>query len=209
MRPKGDPSAMVRALIEPGMVAVDVGASNGCFTKVLLDGVGLSGAVHAIEPHPEHHKAFAERCFPPNVTLHKGVALDRTGSVNVFLAHNTQETTVYEKVLDKWDAAPLVPCWRLDDLVPQANLVKIDAQGAEGAILAGAQHLLSRCDAWIIELWPRGLEAAGESAQRLVTALVMGGLEPHWADGEVITLSNLQHWQENAKQEYVNITATR
>src|SRR4051812_25321597 len=45
--------AVVRKLIEPGSVAVDLGANIGVYTKVLSELVGAEGRVLSVEPIPQ------------------------------------------------------------------------------------------------------------------------------------------------------------
>src|SRR6266508_2628239 len=46
---------LVERLLRPGMVFIDVGANIGQYTLVASGSVGMSGRVHAFEPHPAMH----------------------------------------------------------------------------------------------------------------------------------------------------------
>ena len=50
-------------------------------------------------------------------------------------------------------------------------VVKLDVQGQECAVLRGAQDLIKRVDALLIEVWPYGLARAGETMESLAGLL--------------------------------------
>jgi hypothetical protein len=65
-------------------------------------------------------------------------------------------------------------------LLPPVDLIKIDAQGAEGRIFEGARRLLKRDKPLLIfELWPHGLRAAGTDGTRLLDDLAGLGYHFH------------------------------
>lgn len=69
-----------------------------------------------------------------------------------------------------------VPCWALDDyILPDrpVNLVKIDVQGFELAVLRGAARVLeTNADIVVLlEFWPHGFRAAGDTPMALVDYL--------------------------------------
>jgi hypothetical protein len=71
------------------------------------------------------------------------------------------------------DAGPhsiLVETQRLDDLLRAEALerpvvMKVDAQGSEVGVFAGAHETLARTDFLITEYWPRGIVDHGDDAQ--------------------------------------------
>src|SRR6185436_14986864 len=73
------------------------------------------------------------------------------------------------------DSLP-VPTWTLDDWIAHygidvaaVSLIKVDTQGWESHVLAGATQLLSaHHPAWVIEVSPRHLQAAGTPLATLI-----------------------------------------
>jgi len=136
--------AMLRH-IRPGMVCYDVGANVGFYTLFFSHLVGIGGRVLAFEP------------FPRNVALlRRHIELNHCANVTVFDAAvaDREGTTLFEeapsasmgRVSDHGSLA--VECRRLDKVIsegfPPPDLIKIDVEGAEGAVLAGAVEMLQK-----------------------------------------------------------------
>lgn len=69
-----------------------------------------------------------------------------------------------------------VRCERLDDLIDASALakpiaLKLDVQGAEAKVLAGATRTLEHVSTVVLEYWPRGLLRAGDHAEQLEALL--------------------------------------
>ena len=54
-------------------------------------------------------------------------------------------------------------------VLDEIALVKVDTQGSEGRILAGALEVLEAPVPWLMEFWPEGLRAAGTSPDNFVS----------------------------------------
>ena len=154
---------VIDRLVRPGMVAVDVGASNGTFSVRMLQLVGRSGHVYAVEPHPGNASALMQlerryrrfRYLPVAASdvngagtlvtpLHDGVA--HTGLSS--LAHDAPTGTAVH-----------VPLRRLDDLLAEerrpVGFVKVDVEGHERAVLAGATRTLQSRPPILVEIEQR------------------------------------------------------
>ena len=70
-------------------------------------------------------------------------------------------------------------CERCD--IERLALLKVDVEGAEGRVLAGAQGLLARgaIDVLLIEVSDNTLEHASETARALLARLEEVGMRPH------------------------------
>lgn len=204
-RPKGKIQDWIGAHLTLGQTGVDVGASDGTFCQYMSDAVGPTGKVIAIEPLLEHQRQIRARELP-NLTLYCGAVRNAPGDLTLYECG--QESSLYAEACNSPRGQSVVTTWRLDDLVDQADLVKLDTQGAEVAILDGAPRLLRTCPTWIVELWPKGLTAARATGQQLVERFWDAGFTVRWADDETMTQTNYDDW-EGSGQVYVNILATR
>ncbi len=156
--------------LAPGAVVVDVGANLGYYTCIAAKAVGPNGHVHAVEPTPDTVQLLNRNVAingAGNVTVHEVAAASESGerafnltevsdSNNLYSGHpnaDTRETVTVKAV-------------RLDDLVEgRADLIKVDAEGAEPEVLAGMEDLLSRSSGarLLIEWNPACLRSAGFS----------------------------------------------
>lgn len=138
--------------VKPGMRVVDVGANYGYYTLLMGDAVGEAGQVIAVEPNPDAAvllaesvtlNGFASRTYlvPQALGAAEGTALlfapDGEPKNALLVSHaglpggQTQEVLV-----TTLDALALAG--------PRVDLIKIDAEGAEQAIVAGMQGVLAR-----------------------------------------------------------------
>ena len=174
--------------LQPGMTVVDVGANIGYFTLLSATKVGASGRIVAYEPTPR----IAAR-------LRENVELNRSAMVEVVeAAVSDRESTMtfYESPEDPeannlyHGGSPVtVRAVKLDeDLsrrgVERVHLLKIDAEGAEVDVLAGARELLRSCaiDAILVEANPVTLRSAGKSCAELRAVLQSFGYSCHTID---------------------------
>ncbi len=141
---------LLRSMVQPGSIILDVGANIGTFTLPLSRAVGSNGAVHAFEPHPR----LRER-------LIMNVALNNLRNVSVCdfaLGLTPGKATLYGSITANQGMASLRPQPGVEEPFPcdvdtidhyvtksflnRVDLIKIDAQGADFSILAGAKSTL-------------------------------------------------------------------
>lgn len=164
-----------------GTVMIDVGANIGT-TSIVRAILGDVQRVYAIEPEPLN---FA--CLVRNIVVNglQGFVLpdacaisSRTGQgllrqASSLGAHRLLDDKAMRR--GREDSFP-VPTSTLDDWiarygidVPAVSLIKVDVQGWESHVLAGATGLLSAHHAgWVIEVSPRHLEAAHTPLPHLI-----------------------------------------
>lgn len=137
-------------LIKPGMVVADIGANHGYFSVLMSELVGPDGFVHSFEPNPrlaqlvEHSLAingYAARSAVHNVAL-----AETDGAQMALIIPPQQESKAHiEPITDDLpDHATILRTRRLDseDSWSQIELAKIDVEGAEQLLWAGAKGLL-------------------------------------------------------------------
>lgn len=154
----------------PGWTVLDVGANAGYFAVVTADAGGPDSKVVAFEPNPQIRELL-ERTVTLNsqaaITIVAAACGDTSGSVDLHLSPDPRNSGL-STVLDTLDEAVriTVPLLRLDEYCAErgieADLIKIDVEGAEEMVLRGAEGLL-RGDHppkhVICEVWPRSREA--------------------------------------------------
>jgi FkbM family methyltransferase len=116
-------------------VAVDVGAHIGIWSRELAK---TFGRVHAFEPVRENFDCLTNN-VPTNVACYNMAVSQFPGSVAMQLPAQGNS--------GQWHVAGVgdVPCVRLDDLPFDAlDLLKLDVEGCEGYVVAGAVDTLIR-----------------------------------------------------------------
>ncbi len=167
-----------RQFVTEGMTVLDVGAYIGMFTCLFGRLVGRSGQVHAFEPSPRTYERLAENVALnglDNVVLNREAVFSHreTRPLFVYPAPLESLSSLVRERVDRSDGTvnPLdrvaVRTVTLDDYclrhgINSIDLVKVDAEGAEEAILAGAGALLRRAGirALLFEIGPQSAELA-------------------------------------------------
>jgi FkbM family methyltransferase len=122
-----------------------------------------------------------------NVRAVNIAASDRSGKVRLFRGpdHNFGETSLFEapgfQPEGEVEAAPLGAILKPGDL-EKARVIKIDVEGAEGAVLPGLIPLMSSSRPnleLIVEFHPQFLREPGESADELVMGMAAIGFQAY------------------------------
>jgi len=134
------------AAVRPGMVCYDVGANVGFYTLLFSELTGIRGTVAAFEPLPRNCRLLRRHLSLngcANVVVHELALGDLDGMARFDdAAGHTQGHLSAAGVLE-------VRCARIDTLVAAGaiappDLMKMDVEGAEAAVLKGAAEVLSR-----------------------------------------------------------------
>ena len=170
--------------VSEGMTVLDIGANVGAVTTVAAECVGASGRVIAYEPSPASACSltarFAER---PHVEVRQAALSDRTGDADFYVdASKSTSSTLFAGAIGPFRDRIRVTVRTLDaelSTLPPVDVIKVDAQGAEGRIFEAARRLLKRDKPLLIfELWPHGLRAAGTEPAQVLDRL--SGLGYHF-----------------------------
>ena len=172
--------ALLDKLLTPGMVFLDAGANEGWYTVFAAHRVGNTGTVWAFEPSTremEHLAANVRLNGLANVRPFCLALADEDTHAELLVAgnehsgHNTLGQLVYESELSSREP---VLVRRLDSLLQENSLdrldfLKIDTEGAEARVLAGARAALSRFRPLILlEVNDPSLKAQGSSRESLI-----------------------------------------
>jgi FkbM family methyltransferase len=136
---------------------LDIGANIGVMT-VLLAQQARHGMVHAFEPMPVNFgvlERVVSRSGLTNVTTYPWALGATYGTVEMFMPversvvlHGLSHV-INKEDTEKEGSRAKVPCWRLDDLVERfasglgVTAIKIDVEGYEHAVFAGARQLIA------------------------------------------------------------------
>jgi FkbM family methyltransferase len=145
-----DVSAVFRAILQPGMGVLDLGANIGYFAMLAGSLVGPSGYVLAVEPNPANVRLM-EASRRANgfdqVTICQSAAGPQTGLLVLNASHSNGTTAGLPDDMNAMLGAEIVPCLRPDALVPpgkRIDLIKIDVEGAEYKALSGCTGIIAR-----------------------------------------------------------------
>jgi FkbM family methyltransferase len=180
---------VLRSLLRPGAVCLDVGANAGIVSLAASRWVGPGGRVYAFEPSGREFARLRdnlERNRAANVTPIRAAASSRHGTARLRVADASSgglntlgDAFPYEGVgVLQFEDVDLV---MLDDFVerqqvPSVSVIKLDAEGSEGEALTGASRLLVRDrPALIVEVFARTLQTMGWTVPRLEALLAQSG----------------------------------
>lgn len=184
----------VNSAVRPGDTVWDIGANLGLYTTRFLERVGPFGQVVAFEPVAACFAQLRERfANSPQIKLKNMAVGDADGRITMSLESDplaathrvveAQNPAVGNLVqVDVRSAASIIA----DEPRLFPNVVKIDVEGHEGAVLDGMQSLLAdrrlRCIG--IEVHFGLLDDRGESARpkQIEKTLIQHGFQVRWTD---------------------------
>jgi len=172
--------------VKSGMHVVDIGSNIGYYTLLFARCVGDQGRVIAFEPDPFNRKllerSLMEGGMSDRVTVTGAAVGDHVGVCRLHrdANHRGLHSLSPQNLIAGDEAADIdVPLVTLDAVCGSPggcappDFIKIDAQGAEGAILRGGTKTLgeARHMTLMIELWPFGLLNCGSSLEEVLECL--------------------------------------
>jgi FkbM family methyltransferase len=214
-------TALLLGWLAPGMTFVDIGAHVGYYTVLAARRVSPGGLVFAFEPSPRNYELLLANVWRnelTNVVCFPWAVSDHMGFLDLFLdERNTGDNRLFQGDRGPGVRVRAVALDTLPSIRPPIDVVKIDVQGAEEAVIEGMKHLLSRSpNARItLEYWPFGLRALGRDERRALEYYrslgyrlrVQNPEEPgieEWADDEI-----LAHCSKNDGELHTNLVLTR
>lgn len=138
----------LKKVLQRGMTFVDVGANIGFFTLLGAQSVGELGKVIAVEPNSENCRLImlsVQRNKMTNVKLLSLALGAETGTAFFTPAMGSNGTLQPESETSLLGPnCTIVPLAPLDALVNEhVDVIKMDAEGAEGSVLKGAVELIA------------------------------------------------------------------
>ena len=194
---ESETSNFIGSILQPGDTFIDIGAHVGYFTMLASTLVGPAGAVYCFEPELSNYAHLLEHIeinAASNVRpLHMAVGAS-PGTADFFVnADNDGGHALWEvgrhPFNERTRQAPVarkVFVTSLDHIFEQRDMrtlkaIKIDAEGAEFAILVGARELLrrTRIPFIVAEINRFGLESMGASERHVREFMTELGYETY------------------------------
>lgn len=172
--------------IKKGDIALDVGAMIGYFTIIFSKLVGEDGKVFAFEPHPGNFdilKKNIEINHCKNVIPIQKALSNKNGRVRLHCYDSNKGKNIIFHFDDKYNEFIPVETIRLDNYFEKyngrINFIKIDAEGADMAVVQGMGDLIEiNKDIKIVtEYWPLGLSRFGYKPENYLELLKGYGFE--------------------------------
>ena len=201
---------LMAAVVRPGMTVLDIGANIGYHTFRLAKLVGPLGFVVAVEP-----TSYAFDKLQRNLSLNNfnnihlakvGLADRDLGEIDVTfrssfrLAGKDEVRTERIRILTL-DAVVG------NQLLTQVDFVKIDVDGYEGKVFAGATETLTRFRPTVFfEFWPDSVRANGDDPSALIRLLFALGYQLSTEDG-VRTPDETSVMKAIPKGRWINLLA--
>lgn len=194
----GEIVALRRLIAHFGIDCVlDVGANAGQYATMLRRDVGFAGTIVSFEPNPDVFAVLADRArSDPRWHVHHLALTDRDGEArfNIMAADQFSSLNAPGEGLEPIFAernrvarSVTVPCRRLDGLLPalegardaRAILLKMDTQGHDAAVVAGAGDALRSMTAVQTELAVRPLYDGATDYRAMIGLLAEAGFVPN------------------------------
>jgi len=189
-------------LCRPGDVAVEAGANIGIHTVPMAKAVGAKGRVIAFEPQ---RVVFQTLCANvalnslTNVECHWAAVGDALGSVKIPDFDYGKKGNFGGIAVDGFSNGREVPVVALDGFLdlPRLRLLKIDVEGMEDKVLAGARETLSKHRPYVYLENDRV-----EKSEALIRQVMELGYKPHW---HLPRLYSANNFFENPENVFANI----
>jgi FkbM family methyltransferase len=141
----------IRKYVSTGDTVYDIGANVGYVSISLAKQVGPQGRVFAFEPVPRNIEAFRRNIEIngiANIELLPAAAADRTGEAVIRIAENLAAASLVWHRNNPSATELRIATVSVDELMEQEKLtypkfVKIDVEGAEGAVLQGMRRTVA------------------------------------------------------------------
>jgi FkbM family methyltransferase len=184
------PTKFFKSLLFPGAVFVDIGAHVGYYSLVAAPRIGSSGRIYSFEPMSQQFERLTEnirrnqlfQITPLKLALsHQALA----AVLHLNDAHNTGSASLRPASGGPVVHQETVECTTLDlfaesEGLSRLDVVKIDVEGLEVAVLRGASRTLARFRPVIlIEVVDRLQTEGGSTREELHACLGQLGYQPY------------------------------
>ncbi len=206
-------SKLVRmvALIENATSIFDVGANCGIFAALCARKFPTA-TIHAFEPAPALQSTLALNCSAANISLHQLGVGERDELATLYVNPHSQQTNSlqFSALAPFLDSTTVeteeIRCVSLDSFmsantIDPIDVLKVDVQGLEGAVLRGAQTTLESVQYLFLEVTWLDLEGV----QRILPAAEHYGFSYVAVVNEVYTGADLLFTRKPLTTEVQNV----
>ena len=215
--------SLLRSLVQPGAVCLDVGANVGVVSLAVSRWVGPSGHVYAFEPSGREFARLCdnlERSQARNVTPVRAAVSSFCGRASLRVAaaaagglNTLGDSFPYEGVAT--EQLEEVAVMTLDDFaerhsLPAVAVIKLDIEGSEGEAVTGAAGLLARDrPALVLEVFERTLQSTGWTVARLEEVIAEAGYLLYEIDDGTAEVRSVASLTGHSEQNLVALPAER
>lgn len=160
---------LFKQAVKEGMTVLDIGANIGFYSLLAARLVGPRGKVYAFEPDPRTTASLRENLRAnglPNVTVIQKAASDQSGLREFKLSRTASHSGLYSSMSPESVLGTIrVETVAVDEVLlrESVDVIKLDAEGEEAAVLKGLRRTLERSPRaqLFVEFNPVSLGAAG------------------------------------------------
>jgi FkbM family methyltransferase len=189
-------TAWIRRRLTPGTTFIDIGANIGYYSLLAAHLIGPTGRIVAVEPSPHFTQALATAAHAnrlDNIRIVRAAASDTTDQITFYtpstanLGNTTQVRPRGSTAATFQAEARPLPNLTTTSELAQARIIKIDAEGAEAAVIRGltpAIDQLHPCVELVIEVTPRLLAKQGLTTADVIGPLTAAGFHAYRLDND-------------------------
>jgi len=136
---------MLTAFVEPGMLAVELGANRGVTTVALARSVGSEGQVHTFEPVPEYYAALVEnlrRNGVKNTQIHQLAITNKEGIASYYKHGEGSGIVKTDQAKRIVVGTTSIDRFARSEHISEIDFINMDCEGAELLALQGASRTL-------------------------------------------------------------------
>jgi FkbM family methyltransferase len=162
---------LVRHLAGRHEKIIDAGAYHGLYTLVMAKAVDPASEVVAVDPVPSNCALIEVNLALNNLhaRIEECAISDKDGEVS-FASGSCGRIVPH--------GGTVRPARRLEAILPDATVVKLDIEGAEFALFPGQIDLLAAAHTWIVEIHP----GAGHDPNVILDGFTERGFDLWWVD---------------------------
>jgi FkbM family methyltransferase len=143
--------SLLKEVLCPGMICVDVGAQIGYFSVISAALVAEAGAVHSFEPDPDSFSRLVRNSYPyPWIKTYNCVVSNSGDEVPFYRSPMPGESgwgAIFNADGERARVSVLsctLDSWMSDEKIEKIDFLKIDVEGAECRVLEGAQAAVTK-----------------------------------------------------------------
>lgn len=188
---------MFREAVNPGMIVADIGANFGYYSLMAGELMNGTGMVLSFEPNLDSFTRLVGNCKRNKLTNVAPLRVALADTIGQVLLNgdpkNSSNASIVSENVTTGLNVEAVPTMQLDNF-PLPNVIKIDVQGYEGRVLRGGEKAFAHADTVFMEIWPWGIENAGDSAYEILSTMERLGFRIRTAinpaDEAILTMSS-------------------